>query len=355
MGPRQLITERNIQEGSAQTVHFGSADSSSSCRIRLFERLSGVFRKTFLPNHYPESVRSEFFEYQVYDSLQALCSTLRSILTTQALLRGIGVGDSTASPMAAACAWIARDGFGIIGSLGFAFLFSDDFEVNVQGWRLWADTLCNIGLLANMLVSVWPQYFLLLTAISALSGAVLNITAGAAKARISAHLAREGYLADVCAKEGTQETAVNLIGMLLGMVVASVLGDFNSTDNYRVAMHSGSETSNENINASDGDGEWSASSFIRTAGNTVAHLLNTIAAWLGQEDVFSDDQVSSHYGDGTRASGEDGSSQAYAWVLFLFLTAVHQWLNYRLVKCLVFDSLNPQRAFLIMARYATKN
>ena len=88
---------------------------------------------------------------------------------------------------------------------------------------------------------------------------------GAVKARISAHMAAEGHLADVCAKESTQETLVALLGLLVGMAAAS---------------------------------------------------------WV------------------------EGSVAA-TWALFAALLLLHQWANYRLIRCIVFNTLNPQRAFLV--------
>jgi hypothetical protein len=70
-----------------------------------------------------------------------------------------------------------------------------------------------------MAVSLWPgnqHAFFLCTVCSSICFGALGIAAGATKTRISAHLAKDGHLADVVAKESTQETAVTLIGMILG-------------------------------------------------------------------------------------------------------------------------------------------
>lgn len=39
-----------------------------------------------------QSVRGEYLNYQVWDTVQALCSYLRGILTTKSILEGTGVG-----------------------------------------------------------------------------------------------------------------------------------------------------------------------------------------------------------------------------------------------------------------------
>ena len=41
-------------------------------------------------------------------------------------------------------------------------------------------------------------------------------------------------------------------------------------------------------------------------------------------------------------------SQEVCWGIFVLLTCLHQYANYRLVRVLVLDTLNPQRLFLIV-------
>ena len=60
--------------------------SSSSVVNVSYEELVVAFQATFLPAGYPHSVRPEYISYQFWDSLQALSSYLRSVLTTKSLL-----------------------------------------------------------------------------------------------------------------------------------------------------------------------------------------------------------------------------------------------------------------------------
>ena len=100
--------------------------------ISLAARASAEICSIFLPAGYPESVRPEYLRFQVYDTLQAACSYLRNILTTSAILRGAGVGADAASPMAAAIAWVLRDGVGMFGSLVFSYAIGGGFDRNVK-------------------------------------------------------------------------------------------------------------------------------------------------------------------------------------------------------------------------------
>jgi len=54
-------------------------------------------------------------------TLQAFASTIMGTLTTHSIMRGIGVGESKATPLAAAITWILKNGTGMIGSILFAW------------------------------------------------------------------------------------------------------------------------------------------------------------------------------------------------------------------------------------------
>ena len=57
-----------------------------------------VVKRAFVPLG---RVRSEYWEYQRWDSLQGLCSYVRGVLSTSAVLEASGVGKEGASAAAA--------------------------------------------------------------------------------------------------------------------------------------------------------------------------------------------------------------------------------------------------------------
>ena len=63
----------------------------------LFKKLQQVGRDLFLPVGYPNSVAAGYLEYQFYDSLQGLCTYLRGVVSTSAVLSAAGVGDAEAT------------------------------------------------------------------------------------------------------------------------------------------------------------------------------------------------------------------------------------------------------------------
>ena len=56
----------------------------------------------------------------MWDTLQAFASSVSGSLATAAVLGGLGVGDSAATPLAATVTWLLKDGAGLIGRIVFA-------------------------------------------------------------------------------------------------------------------------------------------------------------------------------------------------------------------------------------------
>jgi hypothetical protein len=207
-------------EGNSATI-----DPHHSKTTEATNTLANILHDTFLPVGYPTSVRKEYLTYQIWDLIQGMSSYLRSVLTTRSVLAGAGVGSASTSALAAALAWVFRDGIGMVGSLIFAYMYADAFEVYIKEWRYLADVLNNVGLTLDLVSSHLPHYYVQITSVSTLCKACCGLIAGATKARISAHFARPGHLADVTAKESTQETAVALCGLLSGMLLAQIIGN----------------------------------------------------------------------------------------------------------------------------------
>ncbi|KAF1627323.1 UNVERIFIED_CONTAM: hypothetical protein FQV15_0016067, partial [Eudyptes pachyrhynchus] len=79
-------------------------------------------QRVLLPQGYPESVSPDYLQYQCWDALQALCSTLTGALATRAVLQAVGVGDSAATVTGATLTWVLRDGVGMVTRIAFAWL-----------------------------------------------------------------------------------------------------------------------------------------------------------------------------------------------------------------------------------------
>lgn len=170
----------------------------------------------FLPDGFPSSVSPDYLRYQLFDTLQAFCSSLSGQLSTHAVLRGVGVGDASATALAATLTYLARDFTGHVGRILFAWRLSHSLDADARFWRLVADVLNDVALGIEVLVIplARPEYLLVVLCLSALLKAVVGVAGGATRAALTLHQARRNNMADVAAKDGSQETAVRVISTL---------------------------------------------------------------------------------------------------------------------------------------------
>eukprot|EP01083_Nonionella_stella_P004558 13201_1 len=181
------------------------------------------FKSILLPEGYPDSVTKDYLQFQIYDTLQAVCSYLRGILATQAILVGVGVGDAEASATSAALQWVVRDLFAMLGSVIFAWHSASSFGSDVKRWRLFADFMNDLGIFLELCVSIFPQHFLLLACLGNLCKAMCGVSSGATRAALSQHFAKHKNISDITVKENIQETIVTMIGLSMGMLFSNWL------------------------------------------------------------------------------------------------------------------------------------
>ncbi|KAK5578133.1 hypothetical protein RB653_003086 [Dictyostelium firmibasis] len=197
--------------------------------IQKNSSLYNILCDLFLPNGYPDSVTTDYFGYQFWDSIQAVCSTITGTLATRAILKGYGVGDSSATVASATTQWLIRDGMGMIGRILFAWRKGTDLDCNSKKWRYSADILNNIGMAFEMISPLFShQLFLPLSCIGLIAKSICGVAGGCTKASLTQHFAKRDNLADVSAKDGSQETAVNLVGMILSVLVSNFITDNTS-------------------------------------------------------------------------------------------------------------------------------
>jgi hypothetical protein len=190
-----------------------------------------VLTDLFLPLGYPHSVGKEYMNYQICDSIQGLCSYLRGVVSTSAVLTAAGVGNAEATAMSAAMTWAMRDGFGMVGGLTYSYFASTLFDGYVKEFRLFADVINDVGLTLDMLAPYFgTEQVLYVTSTAMICKIMCGISAGATKGSITQHFCLRGNMADLNAKEGTQETLVSLIGMIMGITLASHLHELEQTD-----------------------------------------------------------------------------------------------------------------------------
>ncbi|KAI8964706.1 vitamin B6 photo-protection and homoeostasis-domain-containing protein [Daldinia sp. FL1419] len=171
----------------------------------------------FLPAGYPHSVTPDYTPYQIYDSLQAFSSTIAGLLSARAVLQGFGVGDSTSSATAAVLFAVLQESTGRLATILFAHRHGRAIEPECKFYRFLADIVNDSALFLDVLSPVLPTYPKIIAICGAgILRALCGISGGAAKASLSAHFAKNGNLAELNAKDGSQETVISLLGMLAG-------------------------------------------------------------------------------------------------------------------------------------------
>jgi hypothetical protein len=292
--------ETNVATGSASAA--SSASSASAASILAVGSHSWfqvqapikVLRDLFLPIGFPATVRPRYLEYQLYDSLQGLCSYLRGVVCNAHVLKAAGVGNAQATAMSAALTWALKDGLAMIGALVFSYAASPRFDSHVKEFRLFADVINDVGLTLDMMAPWFagdtadPLVLLLVTSAATLCKTLCGMAAGATKSSITVHFAVQGNMADLNAKESTQETLVSLTGMVLGVSLARQL----------TKLEESSDDDMDNKNNAE------------------------LALYL-------------------------------QWGIFVVLTVVHVWANWKGVKLLRLETLNRERAHIVVQGLVT--
>ncbi|ESR51166.1 hypothetical protein CICLE_v10031554mg [Citrus x clementina] len=180
-----------------------------------------IFFKTKLQG-FPGSVTPDYVPFQVWDSLQGLSTYIRTMLSTQALLSAIGVGEKSATVIGATFQWFLRDLTGMLGGVLFTFYQGSNLDSNAKMWRLVADLMNDLGMLMDLLSPLFPSAFAFVVCLGSLSRSFTGVASGATRAALTQHFALQNNAADISAKEGSQETMATMIGMALGMLLARI-------------------------------------------------------------------------------------------------------------------------------------
>jgi hypothetical protein len=100
--------------GSTDTTEENSANNPlKKINDKKTAYLSTVIRSTFLPNGFPVKTPPGYLRYSLWSWIQDISTQLRSVLATQRILEGVGVGSSEATALSALFNYLVRDGCGM--------------------------------------------------------------------------------------------------------------------------------------------------------------------------------------------------------------------------------------------------
>lgn len=226
-GPRRR--SRRLSRSHESTERLLSPASASGparlvavppVRRRRQERLlgaGGLLASAFLPAGFPHSVSPDYGRFQLWDSVQGLCSYVRGTISTAALLKAAGVGPANDAAVSATLNFLARDMVGHLGGLAFSCWKGHRLDAGAKQWRFAADLLNNVGLLLHMVAPGLPQELFVPTiCLASVAHAITGVAGGATRAALTTHFAINDNAADLASKESAQETGVTLVGMALG-------------------------------------------------------------------------------------------------------------------------------------------
>ncbi|XP_046428897.1 RUS family member 1 [Neodiprion fabricii] len=232
--PREILFKETYGDSEREVIFVNSTDDLTVTRVEPHlqskSKTYGTWiltflKEVFLPAGYPESVHSDYVPYQIWDTVQAFASTIMGTLTTHSIMQGVGVGKSSASALAAAITWILKDGTGMIGRIVFAWWNGHGLDAQCKKWRLCADILNDCAMGIELTLPYFSNYSLIILCISTALKSVVGVAGSATRAALTQHQALQNNLADVSAKDGSQETFVNLIASFVGILILSNIGD----------------------------------------------------------------------------------------------------------------------------------
>ncbi|XP_038997333.1 protein root UVB sensitive 3-like [Hibiscus syriacus] len=236
---QQLIIEEWNGSSSTKLSKTNTITLSPAFQIQRpvngFNHVWRRFFDAFVPEGFPDSVTPDYVPFQVWDSLQKLailtkvsiCS-IRTMLSTQALLSAIGVGGTSATIIGATFQWLLKDLTGMLEGILFTLYQGSNLDSNTKMWCLVADLMNDLGMLMDLLSTLFPSAFIFIVCLGSLSRSFSNeicnygVVSGATRAAITQHFALPNNAAYISFKEGNQETMATMIGMALGMLLARI-------------------------------------------------------------------------------------------------------------------------------------
>ncbi|XP_068220067.1 RUS family member 1 [Palaemon carinicauda] len=187
--------------------------------VMSWENVKSWIREAFLPQGYPDSVSPDYLHYQFWDSAQAYCSSIAGALSLKAALAGLGVGEASATTLAATITWLLKDGCGMIASIVFAYMRGSQLDCNSKQWRLFADVANDLSHFLKLVAPLLPVPFLAVMCFSAVMLSLVGVAGGSTRAAFTYHQARGDNMAEVSAKDGSQETMVNLAALITNITI----------------------------------------------------------------------------------------------------------------------------------------
>jgi len=188
--------------------------------LRQIISIKRMISSTFVPNM--KVLPEGYWSYVYWNALQDLSTSCRSVLATQRVLEGIGVGREGATAISATLNFIVRDGAGMMAGLIFTAMKASHFRYNVKKWKLFADCIVDLGLTLELSSTLLPrQFFLPMICMASMCKSICGVAAGASGGAIQVYWADKGSdISEVNSKFGAQSTITGAIGLIFSAMFA---------------------------------------------------------------------------------------------------------------------------------------
>lgn len=187
---------------------------------QVVQRVAESFLNKFFPSGYPYSVNEGYLRYTQFRALQHLTSAALSVLSTQSLLFAAGLRPTPAQ--ATAVSWILKDGMQHAGKLICSNLGAR-MDSEPKRWRILADVLYDLGTGLEVLSPLCPHLFLEVAGLGNFAKGMAVVAARATRLPIYSSFAKEGNLSDLFAKGEAISTLFNVVGLGIGIQLASTV------------------------------------------------------------------------------------------------------------------------------------
>ena len=138
----------------------------------------------------------------------------------------------------------------MIGSIAFTWLRGSDLDYNCKKWRLFADvangkskivlsksaflyvisSISDFAMCLELSGPFWPSYmFQYVLCTASVSRALVGVAGGATRTAITQHQAKANNISDVAAKDGSQETLVNLAALIMNLNLLPIIAQDSQT------------------------------------------------------------------------------------------------------------------------------
>lgn len=142
------------------------------------------------------------------------------------MFESIGVGNEQATAYGATLTWLIKDGTGMVGRICFAWHQASFLDSNSKMWRMYADILNDFSFFVDLMTPMIPTEFSIYSmSFAGLLRSIVGVAGGATRSALTQHQAKNNNLADVSAKDSSQETLVNLIALVFNIFLLTFVKD----------------------------------------------------------------------------------------------------------------------------------